>query len=61
MLVVNREIRCHIYAQAGHDTLETVLRNQQGGFVSLQENAQRLVLEGVTTSVEVMRVVNEED
>lgn len=61
MLVVNREIRRHIYAQADHDTLETVLRKQQGGFVSLQENAQRLVLEGVTTSAEVMRVVNEED
>jgi type IV pilus assembly protein PilB len=61
MLVVNRELRRHIYAQADHDTLETVLRNQQGGFTSLQENAQRLVLEGVTTSAEVMRVVNEED
>ena len=61
MLVVNREIRRNIYAEADHDTLESVLRQQQGGFVSLQENAQRLVLEGVTTSAEVMRVVNEEE
>ena len=61
MLVVNREIRRLIYAQADHDELEAALRRHDGDFISLQENAQRLVLEGMTTAEEVLRVVNEED
>ena len=60
MLVLNREIRRLVYAQADHDTLEATLK-RQGGFVTLQQNAQRLVLEGVTTSAEVLRVVNEDE
>ena len=37
-----------------------VLRQQEGGFVTLLENAQQLVLQGVTTSDEILRVINEE-
>ena len=47
---------------AGHrsrDEIESALRAPGSGFVSLFDNALRLVREGVTTSEELTRVINE--
>ena len=61
ILTVSREIRDLISAGAGRSAIEDALRASGTGFVSLQENAARLVLEGVTTSDEVARVINAGD
>ncbi|MDO5476774.1 MAG: GspE/PulE family protein [Eubacteriales bacterium] len=61
ILTVSREIRDLISAGAGRSAIEDALRASGTGFVSLQENAARLVLEGVTTSEEVARVINAGD
>ena len=41
--------------------IEEALRDREKGHVTLWENAQRLVLEGVTTAQEMTRIINEED
>ena len=61
ILTVNREIRDLISAGGGRSAIEDVLAASGNDFVSLQENALRLVLEGVTTSEEVARVINAGD
>ena len=46
---------------AGKKEIEAELKKPESGFVSLRDNAMRLVMEGVTTSEELLRVVSEED
>ncbi len=59
MLPITPKVRTMIYEQRGRDAIEAELR-QSEGFVSLHDNAMRLLREGVTTGEEVLRVVNEE-
>ena len=61
MMQVNQRVRTLISAKSSREEIERELRDPDSGFVSLRENAMRLVREGVTTGEEVLRVVNEED
>jgi type IV pilus assembly protein PilB len=61
ILMINREIRTLMSHKAERDEIEEVLRRPDSGFVSLHQNALRLVREGVTTASEVLRVINETD
>ena len=60
ILVATSDVRKLIYEQRGRTAIEAELKRPGNGFVSLRENAIRLMLEGVTTSDEVLRVVNED-
>ena len=59
ILLVTRRIRSLIAEGAGRTAIEAALKEE--GFVSLRENAIRLVLEGVTTADEVLRVIAQDD
>ena len=61
MLVVNGAIRRLIASGASRPEIEAELKKPEHGFVSLRENAMRLVNEGITTSGELLRVVSEDD
>ena len=61
MLEINAKLRSMIGRRASREEIETELKKPEHRFVSLRRNALRLVLEGVTTGAEVMRVVSEED
>ena len=61
MLLVNSRVRRLISEGKSRDEIEAELKRPESGFVSLRENALRLVCEGVTTSEELMRVVSEDD
>ena len=61
MLRITRNVRTLISKRASRDELEQELKRPDSGFVSLHDNAIRLVKEGITTGDEVLRVVNEED
>ena len=61
MLDINSRVRALISRSASREEIEAELKKPDSGFVSLRKNAFRLVLEGVTTSTEVMRVISEED
>ncbi|MCR5664983.1 MAG: GspE/PulE family protein [Oscillospiraceae bacterium] len=61
MLSVNGRVRRMIADKAGRTAIEKELKDPKNGFISLRENALRLVREGVTTGEEVLRVINEED
>lgn len=61
MLPITREIRKCISKNMGREAIEEVVARPESGFVSLKDNAMRLVLEGVTTVDEVIRVIAEED
>ena len=61
MLVINRKVRDLIYAQAGRAAIEAELKSPENGFVSMEQNALRLVREGITTGEEVRRVINEDE
>lgn len=61
MLVIDRKVRDLIYAQAGRAAVEKELKRPENGFVSMEQNALRLVREGITTAEEVRRVINEDD
>lgn len=61
MLPITKEIRKCISKNLGREAIEEVVEAPGSDFVSLQENAIRLVLEGVTTASEVLRVVAEAD
>lgn len=61
MLPITKEIRRCISKNLGREAIEEVVNTPGSDFVSLQENAIRLVLEGVTTASEVVRVVAESD
>ena len=61
MLEITSKIRAMISRRANRDEVEAELKKPESGFVSLRKNALRLVLEGITTGEEVMRVISEED
>ena len=61
MLPITRPVRTLISKRATREELENELKKPESGFVSLRENALRLVREGLTTGDEVLRVINEED
>lgn len=57
MLNINKKIRHLIAERAGSVAIEKVLEEKGSDFVSLQDNAMRLILEGATSSEEVLRVI----
>ena len=61
MLPVTHAVRTLIYEQRGRDAIEAELKRPENGFVSLRDNALRLMREGVTTGEEVLRIVHEGD
>ena len=61
MLEVNSRVRALISRRARREEIEEELKGPDSGFISLRQNALRLVLEGTTTGEEVLRVTNEED
>jgi type IV pilus assembly protein PilB len=60
-MMITPEIRDLIYKKAGRKAIEEELHKPENGFVSLKEAGAMLVLEGVTTAYEVMRITNESD
>jgi type IV pilus assembly protein PilB len=60
MLPITRPVRALIEHKAGREEIEKALKDKEAGFVSLHDNGMRLVREGITTSREVLRVINEE-
>ena len=61
MLPIDRRVRNLIYNQAGRTAIEEELKRPENKFVSMEDNALRLMREGVTTAEEVRRVINEDD
>ena len=61
ILNLNARLRRLISDGTGRAAIEEELRKPEYDFVSLRQNALRLVLEGTTTASEVMRVINEGD
>ena len=61
ILIVNRELRHMISSGANRAQIEKALSAPGSDFVPLQQNALRMVLEGVTTLEEVNRVINAAD
>ena len=61
MLPIDRKVRNLIYARADRSAIEEELKRPENNFVSMQENALRLMREGITSAEEVRRVINEED
>lgn len=61
MLNITPRVRRMITSGAGRLEIEAELKKPEHGFVSLRENALRLVAQGVTTSSEMMRVISEDD
>ena len=59
MLPITRRLRELITAGADRPAIEQALSEPDSGFVSLRENALRLIREGTTTAAEVLRVINE--
>jgi len=54
------KVRRMIAGRAGREAIENLLMDPASGFVSLRENAIRLVEAGQTTSEEVLRVIYED-
>ena len=61
MLEIDSKLRAKISKRVDREEIDEYLRQPDSNFVSLRKNAMRLVLEGTTTSEEVMRVISEED
>ncbi len=61
IMMVTPEIRELIYRNAGRKVIEEELKKPENHFVSLKDAGARLVLEGITTAYEVMRITNESD
>ena len=59
MLILTRSIRALVSAGAKREVIEAQLKKEN--FVTLHENAVRLVLEGTTTVDEVVRVIAADD
>ena len=59
MLTISDKVRDCIHTSAPRADLEAELKNS-GRYVSLWQNGLRLVKEGVTTSSEILRVLNED-
>ena len=61
MLLINGTVRRMISERRTRPEIEAELKKPENGFVSLRDNALRLVREGVTTPEELLRVVSEDD
>ncbi len=61
ILQITPKIRDMIYKQAGRTEIEEELEKTEQDFVSLRENGLKLVEDGVTTSFEILRIINEAD
>ena len=61
MLPIDRKVRNLIYARAERGAIEEELKRPENNFISMQQNALRLMREGVTSAEEVRRVINEDD
>ena len=61
ILQITPKLRDLIYKNAGRTALEAELKKPEAEFVSLAENAVKLVEEGITTPMEVLRIINEVD
>ena len=60
MLLITPRVRTLIYEQRGRNAIEQELKRPESGFISMLENGVRLVLSGITSSDEVLRVVTED-
>ncbi len=60
LMPVTPRVRTLINRRASREEIERELKTEKSGFVSLHDNALRLVLEGITSAEEVMRVINED-
>ena len=60
ILVLSHSLRNAVNHGARREELEEILR-REGGFITLKENARRLVLEGITTVEEARRITAVED
>ena len=60
MLLITPRVRTLIYEQRGRNAIEQELKRPESGFISMLENGVRLVLAGITSSDEVLRVVTED-
>ena len=60
IMLITPEVRELIYKNAGRKAIEEELY-KTGNFVSLKDAGAQLVLEGITTAYEVMRITNEND
>jgi type IV pilus assembly protein PilB len=54
------KVRRMIASRAGREAIEEKLKDPNSGFISLKENAVKLILDGVTTVDEVRRVIYED-
>ncbi len=61
IMMITPKIRDLIYREVGRAAIEEELHKPENNFVSLKEAGAKLVLEGVTTAFEVMRITNESD
>ena len=61
MLEINGKVRDLVSKKASREVIEESLTGEGSSFVSLRDNAIRLVKAGKTTSEEVLRVVNMEE
>ncbi len=61
IMLINPVVRELIYRNAGRKAIEEELMKPENNFVSLKDAGARLVLEGITTAYEVMRITNEND
>ncbi len=59
ILTVTPKVRDMIYHKASRSEIEEALKKPEQDFVSLKDNALKLVEEGVTTSFEALRIINE--
>ena len=57
---LNIHVRRMVARRASREEIEKVLKDPSSGFVSLKENAIRLVEEGITTGEEILRVIYED-
>ena len=60
IFALNIKVRRMIAKGAGREAIEDALTDPNSGFVSLRQNALKLVAEGTTTSDEVLRVIYED-
>ena len=61
ILQITPKLRELIYKNAGRGAIEAELAKPESDFVSLAQNAIKLVEAGVTTPMEVLRIINEVD
>ena len=61
ILTIDRKLRNMIADDRGREELEAELKGPDHSFVSLRQNAIRLVKEGLTTGDEILRVIHDDE